>query len=232
MLTMASKFRYVDDVIRAEEPDRVRRRSARSSCSRTPSPPASTWRDRWNSNPAVSGGGVLIDNGTHSRRPHALLPRPARRGAGRRGQARPGARRSRTPCASSSAAAAGVMGTRRPVVEHQQGTRQLPEHLRLARARCRSAGRSRSTGSTSARDWVVFGDGLRQGAGVPRRARRTSPGRSAAASRCSSPRRRARVGRGDRGGLPLAARAAWTGVWTVDRYDTDAGRRHTETARC
>jgi len=65
VITMASKFRFVDDVIAAKRLVDSGVFGHVSDFENTFVTPVDM-RGRWNANPSVSGGGVLIDNGTHA----------------------------------------------------------------------------------------------------------------------------------------------------------------------
>jgi predicted dehydrogenase len=65
ILTMATKFRFVDDLTVAREAIAAGKIGTLYRVHNTFASPVDM-TGRWNVNPALSGGGVMIDNGTHS----------------------------------------------------------------------------------------------------------------------------------------------------------------------
>jgi predicted dehydrogenase len=155
LLTMASKFRFVDDVVRAKDlldagviGDLVLFENAFTSFV--------DMSERWNSVPAISGGGVLIDNGTHSLDLARYFLGPlvdvhvveARRGQGLE-----------------------VEDTVRVFVRNAQDSvgsidlswtinKELENYINLYGTRGSiRIGWKQSTAKTEGRDWVVFGSG-------------------------------------------------------------------------
>ena len=156
MLTMASKFRYVDDIVRAKSMvasgilgDLI--------CSRKYLCHPCGHGSAWNSRPEISGGGVLIDNGTHSvdLMHYFLGPWPkCRLLEGKRTQ---GLAVEET-VAVSVRSASGVICRVRPFLEHQQADRQLYGYLRYARRNLRRLEEVQVSGYSHG-EWVEFGNG-------------------------------------------------------------------------
>ena len=131
ILTMASKFRYVADVRKARE---IVESGAIGELifGRTAFTSHVDMRHAGTANSAISGGGVLIDNGTHAVDILRYFLGQSARHPGRRGAPHAGAR-GRGHRASFRAQRRGRHGLLGSFVEHQQRARDVPAHLRQRR---------------------------------------------------------------------------------------------------
>ena len=200
ILSMASKFRFVDDVIRAREmigAGEIGTPTMRENVFTG----VADMSGRWNADPAVGGGGGA-DRQRHAQRGHRALPPRPDRGGARRGGAAHAAGRGRGRCDAARAHGGRRAGHDRDLVERAQGPRRLrrrPRHRGHRRGRlegvARPARAERPLGGV--RDRLRQDRRLRPPGGPFRRrpARRgPDPARRA---------RRARLGVGHPGGLPL-----------------------------
>ena len=148
LLSMASKFRFVDDVDPGAGDDRLRARSATPLAAREHLHQRGGHELRWNADPTVSGGGVLIDNGTHSVDIVRYLLGPITEVL-----AVAGPRIQPIPVEDGVTLMARTAGRRagddRDLVEPPQGPRRLHRRLRRPRAPSRSAGRARGSGASA-----------------------------------------------------------------------------------
>ena len=183
-----------------EVPLRRRRRSGRASivdsghprrahrARERRSPRGWTWRGRWNADPAIAGGGVLIDNGTHSVDIVRYFLGPIAEVMAVGGQAGAAPRRSRTRRACCSGRPTGR--ARRPSTSRGASTASPTPTSRCTGPRARS-----SVGWNGARyrqasspEWVTFGSGYDKVACMRRPGRELLRGPSAATRSSRSPR--------------------------------------------
>ena len=223
VFTMASKFRFVDDVIRARQ---IVDSGILGELIVLENSFASRGRHgrRWNSDPAIAGGGVLIDNGTHSVDIVRYFLGPIAEVHGGRGQAGPAPRRSRTPRACSLRTPDGALGTIDLSWSVDRVDRHLPHASTARRARSASAGTARATGRRRAPSGSSSAAATTRSRAWARRSRTSAPRSAGDEPLVDHRRRRDRVGRGDRGGVRVARRAA-TGSRCATSPAAHAGAR-------